>query len=118
MKIDQAIRACLHSTRRFNTIRETREACRSIATLPVADWADLCKKMRVTDQVLAGLVTQCGFAIQTLNWIEKSGQKARLDVISELLATLEPTSKDPEASGTDPWRVYWGAWFLETKLPD
>jgi hypothetical protein len=117
MKIEQAIRACLHSTKRFKTVRETREACQSIASLPVAEWANVCKQHRIADQVLAGLVTQCGFAVRAMEWVETSGQKPKLDAIQDVLRTLEEAGKDPNASGTDPWRVYWGAWFLETKLP-
>ncbi len=117
-KLIKSIRTCLHSTRRFETIRATREALHAIATLPVNDWQKLSSDIRVPEQALCGLITQCSCAIDALKWLESEDIRPKIQAVQEMIKNNERDGQDSSKAHTEPWRLYWGAWFLESKLPD
>ncbi|MDX1565701.1 MAG: hypothetical protein R3236_09860 [Phycisphaeraceae bacterium] len=117
-KIAKAITLCLNSTRRFDSLPAAHEALNHIATLPVDQWQPLCSDLQIPEQVLSGLVTQCGCALETLEWMKTEGMEQNIDSAHQVVQRFESSGEDARCFHTDPWRLYWGAWFLESKLPD
>lgn len=117
MKIEYAVKLCISSRRRFSTTAEAIEAVRMIAALKPTQWATVGEKSGYGEHVLPGLVTQCGCSGETIDWMNYQVWEINAANLNRVLNKFSKEGNDKGMAYQEEWRLYWGAWFLESRIP-
>ena len=117
MIIEQALRTCLRSRRRFSSTEAAIKAIRMIATLKPMDWPTVSRNTGFSEHVLPGLVNQCGCSVKVIEWIRGRDWEINVQNLNRVITKYSMEGNDDRKANQDEWQLYWGAWFLESRIP-
>jgi hypothetical protein len=117
MKIETAIQTCIRSMKRFSSTDEVIEAMHVIVQLRASQWPQVSVATGVSENTLPGLVSQCECSIEVIEWLGHERRAINQATLNEVMNENFAKGQDTRFAHTKAWRLYWGAWFLDSCIP-